>query len=274
MLEYPSPHALFSQIPAARRLISLLNKHSPLHHDRTIELQPLWLCWVATGSWPDGERETARADEEIEELARQWEQSWWYRESYAADMTNEEGSRRTLAELDDPRRAHVENGAAVWAEGGLVRALQFRYRMQQEGEGNGVPSFEETLKARMGVARDQRILFQTLAQSKLMWKAVEEGAIARAMGVDEKDVMWFGRAVGETFVKRFEEGRMRPVVGSIEEMLKTIAENTGRNEQANKWMLSLGEETDEMPTLLRDPAPVKCDRFARRPTGHKAAGGS
>ncbi|KAF2811347.1 uncharacterized protein BDZ99DRAFT_274089 [Mytilinidion resinicola] len=248
--------ALLSQIPTARRLISLLNKHSPLHHDRTTALRPLWLCWAATGAWPDGEREKAGTDEEIDAMARMWAKDWWYCDSYAVEMTNEYGFKRTLAELDDPKRPAVEDGRHVSDEGGLVRALEFRFRMQQEGTGEGVPSLEETLKERLGGYK--RRLFETLAQSRLIWEAAKEGVVARAMGVDGEEMEALGRVVEETFVKRYEEGMVRPVVGSMEEMVKTIAENTQKSEKAKQEMLEPmwqeEEKTYELVTLLRDPA--------------------
>lgn len=256
--------ALLSQIPIARRLVTILNTHHPLHHQTSEVLRPLWLCWASTGEWPDGEREKAGSEEEIERLAQMWREDWWYRNDEINGVngvgTDVEKLRRTMQQLVDPERAWVENGCMVATEGGLIKALDLRIKIQEKGsEETGIPSVKEILgrvMKEMGRTRSRSML-RTLAQSKNVWELVRTGAIAGAAAVDEQDIVERGRLAEETFKKRFEEGRQHPVVGDMQEMLTTISENTQNNHAAKQQLLENGEleeETDSISSLLHAPA--------------------
>jgi hypothetical protein len=261
--------AVLSQIPTARRLISLLNKHHPLHHSRTVELKPLWLCWAATNAWPEGERGKADSDAEIDAMAAKWAEQWWYRNDgvLGSAMSDAEKLRRVLAVVADPHRAGTEAGVIVSPTGALVhanfpvstaggrtQAVDLRIKIEAEGgESEGLPSLEALLKEAVNEDRGLR----TLAQSKRVWEVVKTGEVEKAVGVDARELQELGRLAEETFRRRFEEGRQRPVVLAMEEMARRISENTQRNERARKqwleWWLP-EDENAEMPSLLRAPA--------------------
>ncbi|MCJ1310369.1 hypothetical protein MMC25_004033 [Agyrium rufum] len=226
--------AVLGYLDVARRLISLLNRHTPDHYEH--EGSRLWLAWVETNDWPVGELE--KVDEPFADPAKPYPENFELeingrKHNFTADSAGFRKLLEAIEELDKDQAADsTRASSAVQRSEGLVRALELASVLSAEGRREeNLPSVRDILnRIAKRMHCDQQV--EDLTGSAIAWKILKDGVLAKAIGVQDSKVRQFAQEVEETFTARYTLGRQTKGTTfelPMPEILNLCSENTLSN---------------------------------------------
>ncbi|KAF1981125.1 hypothetical protein K402DRAFT_398822 [Aulographum hederae CBS 113979] len=267
--------AVLGYVDVARRLISLFNRHYPLDPYQ-VPLRWLRLLWVETGSWPEGELEKFKdSGESVEELvkASRISSGRIFSPRDHVEITDDiDGFRLLLKVIDhqptwNPEFADASTGGdAMSKSAALAKAydLSLLLAEQQSEALANLPSPEQLL-GRISKRLHCNHQLDDLPCSRKVWKELAQGALAKAVGVQDDKVRALAEEVEQTFRQRCEEGLQRMPDQPIEQLLSTIDKNTRTNKGALEFFEGYLGAGVEPETLYLDPAgPAEILELERR----------
>ncbi|KAF2817783.1 uncharacterized protein BDZ99DRAFT_374207 [Mytilinidion resinicola] len=151
----------------------------------------------------------------------------------------------------------TSGSVAMDKSSGLVRALDLRIKLADQGhvDEDKVPSVDDIL-GMIASRMHANSQIDYLAQSARAWKILKDGALAKAVGVDDKKVQQLAEEVEKTFKLRLEGGRQRRPERSMLELLQELAHNTVHNPSSREDLMARQDNKDEpdSPFDGREPA--------------------
>ncbi|KAF2502178.1 hypothetical protein BU16DRAFT_545663 [Lophium mytilinum] len=151
----------------------------------------------------------------------------------------------------------TSGSTAMDKSSGLVRALDLRIKLADQGhvDEDKVPSVDEIL-GMIASRMHSNYQINYLIQSARAWKILKDGALAKAVGVDDEKVQSLAKEVEKTFKLRLEGGKKRRPERSMSELLKELAHNTVTNPSSREVLMGMkGDEGEpDSPFDGRKPA--------------------
>jgi len=266
--------AVLGYLDEARDLVTLLNGYD-LFHQAQIPLKPLWLAWSETGSWPEKERE--RVDESLDDLAKSYYGRFFDgRRAYDSKKTeptfsdNAEGLVQLLTAADelDPRLADATSGyVAMEKSSALVRALDLRLALAEQASASSttekaaapradLPTAEEIV-GRIATRLHCNSQISYLAQSARAWKILKDGALAKAVDVQDAKVAHLAQEIRGAFSDRFRDGRQMLPAGSMKDLIRVISDNTQKYLQTEEHRKECSVSDEGPVSLIRTGASIE-----------------
>lgn len=211
---------------------------------------------------------------EVDALARGYEISWWspdkevsyalvqkdpdYKLLYDRDLSpvdKEEAINEMVKTLGKQGSDAATGGRAIGNSSGLVSALNLTIWLKSEDadseSAKRAPSPEhiiDLIASRMGANQQPEYLLQ----ARRALPMIRDGALAKAMGVDEASMTQFAHELEEAFDERISNGRLLPSDTDVKEILQRLQRNTQTSPDALEYF----QESEEEPpkTLFKDPA--------------------
>ena len=219
--------------------------------------------WDCTSSlWPTGEFEKVKEDQKpISDRAEEYAKELWSETGILEeDQRYDEQALQKLAEkvketdpdIFDPD-APIKNNATRSTSAILTKALEVAIVLHDRDITPELPDTEQVLRwiLKRLYARGQ---LSSLVKSSRAWGVLQDGALARAVWVNEDEINKFAETVIETFTQRFSLGPSNPNLEgkSIAELVEMISDNTVNNEGARADYDE--NELQKYPTtVLRNP---------------------
>ena len=222
------------------------------------------MAWDCTSLWPTGEFEEVKgAQKPISDRTEEYAEELWNEARIPEEdqRYDEHGLQKLMEKVKetDPdifdADAPIKNNAMKSTSEILTKALEVAIVLHDRGI-----TLEEELPDTEQVLRwiSKRLHtsghLSSIVKSSRAWGVLQDGALAKVVGVNEDEINKFAATVMETFTMRFSLTPSNPGLEreSISELLKMISDNTVNNEGA--WADYDESELQEHPTtVLRNP---------------------
>jgi hypothetical protein len=276
LANYALEFAVLGYLDDAKDLVTLLNGYNFFHDARTI-LKPLWFAWSEIESWP--EKEYERVHESLDDLAKQYYHSF-FDGRYDPNKTeptfsnDAQGLVQLLRAADelDPMSADATTGyVAINRSSALVKALDLRLALTEKDYAvvsassttektaaphEHLPTVEEIL-GRIAARLHGNSQIRYLAQSARAWKILKNGALAKAIGVQDAKVTDLAQRIRDAFSDRFRDGRQILPADPMKDLIRVISDNTqiylGTEEHRNE----VGAPDEAPESLIRPGATIE-----------------
>lgn len=231
--------ALLGRIESATQLFTLFADLAPVC--KNIWSPGMYFAWAETHSFPECIPQSQRTEDFIH--SKEIERVLWKRSTCCSD----EG----LEELINVALGHGRTdrwGNQVIRGEDLKAAIDLAAYMEKPEK------VEQLLNV---FAEHFDSVWYRLARSRLAWKYIKNGALARAIGIDEAKLLTFEKEILTTFTQRLQNGPVRPFQDTpMKDLIALCDTNTLQNAV---WSEMDGIDPDDPPTSVTHPGATAAD---------------